>query len=194
MLNPHAAMVQPSQWVTRFAPLIPKGEVLDLACGGGRHVKMLAALGHTVLAVDRDDGALARAAGERITTLRIDLEREGDRPASWPLVPGRFAGVVVTNYLHRPLFDEIMSSLMPGGVLIYETFADGNQQFGKPSNPDFLLRTGELFHAALAAKPDPLRVVAYEDGYVNQPSPAMVQRICAVRPSEGRDPGMLRLN
>ncbi|WP_334190606.1 class I SAM-dependent methyltransferase [Noviherbaspirillum sp.] len=194
MAHSHAAIGRPSQWVSRFAPLIPQGEVLDLACGAGRHAKLLAALGHAVLAVDRDEEALGRAAGEGITTLRIDLERDGDRPASWPFIPGRFAGVVVTNYLHRPLFVEIMSSLMPGGALIYETFAEGNQQFGKPSNPDFLLRTGELLHAAQAARPHPLRVVAYEDGYISQPAPAMVQRICAVKPSDGREPGMLRLN
>ncbi|HEV2612767.1 MAG TPA: class I SAM-dependent methyltransferase [Noviherbaspirillum sp.] len=194
MAHSHAAIGQPSQWVSRFASLMPEGEVLDLACGTGRHTKMLAALGHPVLAVDRDGAALASAAGPGIQTLRIDLEQDGERPISWPFAPGRYAGIVVTNYLHRPLLDEIMSSLMPGGVVIYETFAEGNQRFGKPSNPDFLLRPGELLHAVQNAQPHSLEVVAYEHGYISQPAPAMVQRICAVMPSDDRDLTLLRLN
>ncbi len=194
MAHPHVAVAQPSQWVSRFASLVPKGEVLDLACGSGRHAKLLAALGHPVLAVDRDAEALAVAAGPGIQPLRIDLEQDGMRPASWPLVPGRFAGVVVTNYLHRPLIEDIMASLMPGGVLIYETFAEGNQRFGKPSNPNFLLRQGELLCAAQNARPYPLRVVAFEDGYVSRPAPAMVQRICAIMAPGDQQPDGLALN
>lgn len=194
MAHSHGAIGQPSQWVSRFASLVPAGEVLDLACGTGRHAKMLAALGHPVLAVDRDGAALASAAGQGIQTLQIDLEQDGERPTSWPFIPGRYAGVVVTNYLHRPLLNEIMSSLMPGGVVIYETFAEGNQRFGKPSNPNFLLRSGELLRAVQNAQPNPLRVVAFEEGYISQPAPAMVQRICAVMPSDDRDLTLLRLN
>ena len=163
-----------SSWVQRYAPLIPGGEVLDLACGSGRHARHLAALGHAVLAVDRDAAALAAAAGPDITVSEIDLEADG---AAWPFGPRRFAGIVVTNYLHRPLVDAMLASLAPGGMLIYETFADGNAQFGKPSNPAFLLQPGELLEWAARHG---LRVIAYEDGVLAPPKPAMVQRICAV--------------
>jgi SAM-dependent methyltransferase len=163
-----------SSWVARWAPLAPQGEALDLACGSGRHARLLASLGHAVTAVDRDAQALAAAAGEGIATLQYDLEAPG---AAWPFAPGRFAGIVVTNYLHRPLFGQIAAALAPDGVLIYETFARGNEIFGKPSNPDFLLNPGELLE--LAARGG-LRVVAYEDGVIEQPKPARVQRLCAV--------------
>lgn len=166
---------QASPWVQRFAPLIPGGEVLDLACGTGRHARHLAALDHAVLAVDRDPAALAAAAGDNITTSEIDLEQEG---AGWPFGPARFAGIVVTNYLHRPLLAELIGSLAPQGVLIYETFADGNAQFGKPSNPAFLLQAGELLELA---RSHGLRVIAFEEGVVAAPKTAMVQRICAVK-------------
>lgn len=164
-----------SPWVRRYAPLIPGGEVLDLACGKGRHARHLAALDHAVVAVDRDPQALAAAAGPDITTSEIDLEGEG---AAWPFGPDRFAGIVVTNYLHRPLLDAMLASLAPNGVLIYETFADGNALFGKPSNPAFLLHAGELL---TWAQNHELRVIAFEDGVVETPNPAMVQRICAVK-------------
>jgi len=166
---------QASPWVQRFAPLIPGGEVLDLACGSGRHARHLAALDHAVLAVDRDGAALEAAAGHNITTSEIDLEAEG---ACWPFGPERFSGIVVTNYLHRPLIADMIGSLAPHGVLIYETFADGNAQFGKPSNPAFLLQAGELLEVAQAQG---LRVIAFEDGVVAAPKSAMVQRICAVK-------------
>jgi SAM-dependent methyltransferase len=168
-------MDQPSRWVRRFAPLVPAGEVLDLACGSGRHARAFAALGHPVLALDRDPQALASAAGEGIATMQYDLEAEG---SPWPFEPGRFAGIVVTNYLHRPLMPSLMASLAPDGVLIYETFAIGNETFGKPSNPAFLLRRGELLeHAARSG----LSLIAFEDGFVEHPKPAMVQRLCASR-------------
>ncbi len=171
---------RPSRWVARFAPLIPVGEVLDLACGGGRHSRLLAGLGHAVLAVDRDPAALQASAGEGIRSLHVDLERDGaEREAGWPLQPSRYAGIVVTNYLHRPLLPALLASLAPGGVLIYETFAIGNGQFGKPSNPAFLLESGELLRAVAAAQD--MRVIAYEDGHVTEPSPAMVQRLCCRR-------------
>ena len=171
-MNVHALSL-PSPWVSRFAPLVPEGEVLDLACGSGRHARLFAGLGHPVLAVDRDPQALAGAAGPGIVTLQHDLEVDG---AAWPFEAGRFAGIVVTNYLHRPLLNQLMASLAPNGVLIYETFALGNELFGKPSNPAFLLRPGELLeHAASCG----LRVLAFEDGAVVQPKPARVQRLCA---------------
>jgi SAM-dependent methyltransferase len=169
-------MSQASHWVARFAPLIPGGDVLDLACGGGRHARHLAALGHPVTALDRDAQALALAAGPGITTIEADLEGEG---AAWPFEPGRFAGIVVTNYLYRPLMAALAASLRPDGVLIYETFAVGNEAFGKPSNPAFLVARGELLGFARQAG---LRVLAFEDGYVDAPKPAMLQRLCAAGP------------
>jgi SAM-dependent methyltransferase len=161
--------------VRRFAPLIPAGEALDLACGDGRHARHLAGLGHPVLALDRDAAALARAAGPGITTLQADLEAAD---AAWPFSPGRFAGIVVTNYLHRPLVADIVGSLAPHGVLLYETFSLGNEIFGKPSNPDFLLAPGELLDWAHRCG---LTVVAFEDGRLDTPKAAMVQRLCAVK-------------
>jgi SAM-dependent methyltransferase len=172
----HAPLDTTSAWVRRFAAAVPAGEVLDLACGSGRHARLFARLGHPVLAVDRDPQALASAAGPGIATLQVDLEEEGAR---WPFDTGRFAGIVVTNYLHRPLLADLMHSLAPGGVLIYETFALGNELFGKPSNPAFLLHPGELL--AVAARGG-LKVLAFEDGVLTEPKPARVQRLCAAGP------------
>ena len=174
-----------SDWVRRFAPLVGEGEVLDLACGGGRHTRHFAALGHPVLAVDRDAASLLEAGGPNITTLQFDLE---DGVLAWPFAAGRFAAIVVTNYLHRPLFGRLVRSLAPAGVLIYETFAIGNEAFGKPSNPDFLLQEGELL--ALAAFHG-LRMIAFEDGFTAVPKPAMVQRLCAVGPAFPRSKALL---
>jgi SAM-dependent methyltransferase len=170
----------PSDWVSRFAPLIPAGEALDLACGSGRHARLLAGLGHPVLALDRDPGALAKTAGVHITTLQADLEGEA-ADLAWPFAANRFAGIVVSNYLHRPLFPLLLASLAPLGVLIYETFALGNALYGKPTNPDFLLAPGELLDLMCTHQQFSLRVVAYEDGYVAVPKPAMVQRICVIK-------------
>ena len=175
-------MSQVSPWVARWAPVVPEGEVLDLACGMGRHARHFAARGHAVLAVDRDAESLAQAAGQGIVTLRFDLESEkmGAVPQDQtPFSPDRFAGIVVTNYLHRPLMAQLAASLRPDGVLIYETFAIGNEAFGKPSNPAFLLAPGELLAIARAVG---LRVLAFEDGYTDTPKPAMIQRLCACGP------------
>ncbi|MFP5392765.1 MAG: class I SAM-dependent methyltransferase [Gammaproteobacteria bacterium] len=163
-----------SSWVQRWAPLAPPGEVLDLACGSGRHARHFAALGHPVLAVDRDSVALDAAQGQGITVMQHDLE---DAALPWPFARGRFAAIVVTNYLHRPLMDELLASLRPDGLLIYETFAKGNEAYGKPSNPLFLLDEGELLHHAASAG---LRVLAYEAGVIAAPKQARVQRIAAV--------------
>jgi SAM-dependent methyltransferase len=168
--------LSPSPWVRRFARLALPGQALDLACGTGRHARLLAEQGLEVLAVDRDPQALAAAHGAGITTMQVDLEVEG---AAWPFEPGRFALIVVTNYLHRPLFPHLAASLRPDGILIYETFAQGNQVYGKPSNPHFLLAPGELL--ALAAQGG-LQVLAYEDGHIESPHPAQVQRLCAAGP------------
>lgn len=170
-----------SPWVHRFAGLIPpQSRVLDLACGGGRHARHLASLGHFVLAVDKDVTQMAATQTDNITTLCIDLElSDSSSHTDWPLLPDRFAGIVVTNYLHRPLMDDLLGSLSEGGVLIYETFAKDNGLFGKPSNPDFLLMPGELLRLA-SLRPN-FYVLAFEDGYVGAPKSAMVQRICLVR-------------
>lgn len=174
------ALLEPSRWVRRFATIIPQGQVLDLACGKGRHVPLLTGLGHEVLAADRDGEALASVAGPGVATLTWDFEAPRN---AWPFARERFAGVVITNYLHRPLWPHILASLMPGGVLIVETFAQGNAAFGKPSNPDFLLAPGELLTAMQQHAPSghAMRVVGYEDGYTTSPKPAMIQRICAVK-------------
>lgn len=164
----------PSPWLSRFAPLIVRGgSVLDLACGRGRHVRLLAGMGLAVEAVDRDAAALQGLAGlAGVAALQADLEG-----GPWPYAGRTFAGIVVTNYLHRPLFPLLIEALAPGGVLIYETFMQGHERFGRPSNPDFLLRSGEL----LEAFGGQLAVVAFEQGEVARPQPAMVQRLCAVR-------------
>lgn len=181
-MNPLPAADQPSPWVARFAGLIPGGEVLDLACGRGRHARLLAALGHPVLALDRDAAALAAIDGGGIRTRQLDLEQGAAGGSDWPLQAARFAGIVVANYLHRPLRTALLASLAPGGILIYETFARGNERYGKPSNPDFLLAPDELLQWAGAAQPQPLQVVAFEQGRIAHPKPAVVQRICAMRP------------
>jgi SAM-dependent methyltransferase len=185
-MNAHLTQDQPSAWVARFAGLIPAGRVIDLACGGGRHARLMAGLGHPVLAVDRDTAALAVASGPGIDTLAFDLEHPSAAShPDWPLLPGGFAGIVVSNYLHRPLMLALLDSLAPGGILIYETFAAGNGQFGKPSNPDFLLKPGELLEWARLRSET--HVIAYEDGYQRRPRPAMVQRICLRKPDSASD-------
>ncbi len=166
----------PSAWVARWIGAIaPGAEVLDLACGRGRHARLAAARGHRVVALDRDAQALATLAGvPGIDVLQADIEA-----APWPLGAGRFGGIIVTNYLHRPLFAPLVASLAPGGVLIYETFARGNERFGSPRNPAFLLEPGEL----LAVSGLGLCVLGFEQGLVSQPKSAQVQRLCAVRES-----------
>ena len=185
----HSPVDTPSAWVQRFATRIASGRVLDLACGSGRHARLLAAAGYPVLAVDRNADALAALDGTGIDTACIDLE-SGDGAAGL-LLPGSFAGIVVTNYLHRPLLPLLFASLIDGGVLIYETFAHGNAAFGKPSSPAFLLQPGELLAAALAAQ---VHVLAFEDGYTALPTPAMRQRLCAIKLRDEISAEVLRLS
>jgi len=170
----------PSAWVCRFAPMIVAGgRVLDLACGSGRHSRLLAGLGYRVVALDRDAAALARL-GEALDGDRaalVDAMLADVEGGPWPFGEAAFDGVVVTNYLHRPLFPALCASLRPGGVLIYETFAMGNERHGRPTRPDFLLARDELLERVAPA----LAVVAFEQGHVESPAPAVVQRICAVR-------------
>ena len=165
-----------STWVLRWAGAIRAGaSVLDLACGGGRHARFFAARGHVVEAVDRDAAALATlSAVPGVTTRCVDLE-----DGVWPYAGRSFDAIVVTNYLHRPLLPLLAATLAPGAVLIYETFRAGNESYGKPSNPAFLLQPGELLTFAQAVG---LQIIAFEDGFRAQPSPAMIQHICAARP------------
>jgi SAM-dependent methyltransferase len=174
MAGAHEHIELPSAWVTRWAHrLPPQGSVLDVACGYGRHARWFAARGYAVDAVDRNAEALATLAGvTNVTTLCADIEA-----GAWPCAAGAYACVVVTNYLHRPLFAHLLDALAPGGVLLYETFAMGNERFGRPSNPDFLLQPGELLKIVRGQ----LAVIAYEDLEVQTPRPARVQRICACR-------------
>jgi SAM-dependent methyltransferase len=160
--------------VLRFAHLVPAGaRVLDVACGGGRHALLFAARGCTVDAVDRDASCSEAFAGnERVRFLAADLEG-----GPWPYAGRKFDAVVVTNYLHRPLLPSLLDALDERGVLIYETFAAGNEAFGRPANPAFLLAPRELLDVFGAR----LHVLAYEDGVVARPRPARVQRLCAVR-------------
>ncbi len=174
---PHPTDLPPSPWISRHAALVlPGAEVLDLACGRGRHARAFAARGHPVVAVDRDDAALATLSGQpRIELLCADLEG-----GPWPLAGRRFGAIVVVNYLHRPTFDLLLAALADDGVLLYETFAAGNERYGRPANPAFLLAEGELLDRCAGR----LRVVAFEQGRVDDTGRSSVtQRIAAVAPS-----------
>ncbi len=161
-------------WVVKYAPRIEKnGHVLDLACGAGRHSLYLAARGFSVEALDINLAALRLLALPQNISLReADVEN-----GAWPYGAQAFDAIVVTNYLHRPLFVNLIAALKTGGVLIYETFALGNEKFGKPSNPNFLLQPGELLDIVRGQ----MQVIAYEDDFVDAPKPAMIQRICAIK-------------
>ena len=164
----------PSPWVSRWSHLVPEaGRVLDVACGAGRHLRWFAGRGHAVTGVDRDPAAIAATAGLG-RVIQADIEN-----GPWPFAGERFGAVVVTNYLWRALLPLIVDSVADGGVLIYETFATGNESVGKPSRPDFLLQPGELLQACAG-----LHVVAYEDGFCDHPE-RFVQRIAAVRKRPG---------
>jgi SAM-dependent methyltransferase len=163
-----------SAWVKRWSHLVAAGApVLDVACGFGRHMRWFADHGHPVAGVDSCADAIdsLKPVGEAV---RADIEN-----GPWPFTGRSFGGVVVTNYLWRPLLPTILEAVAPGGALIYETFASGNESVGKPSRPDFLLQPGELLRACQA-----LRIIAYEDGFLDAPA-RFVQRIAAVRPSAG---------
>jgi SAM-dependent methyltransferase len=166
----HAALAAPSAWIVRWSHLVaPAATVLDVACGSGRHMRWFQQRGHAATGVDRSAEALAAAAAWG-QVVPADIEA-----GLWPFADQRFGAVVVTNYLWRPRLPDIVAAVAPGGVLLYETFAAGNETVGKPSRPDFLLQPGELLAACAG-----LRVVAYEDGFLDAP-PRFVQRIAAVR-------------
>lgn len=162
-------MSAPSDWVRRWARLVrPGGSVLDVACGSGRHVRWLAEAGLRVTGVDRDAAALAPLAGIAETVV-ADIEN-----GPWPLPGRQFDAVLVTNYLWRPLWPVLRGAVAEGGLYLHETFADGHATIGRPSRPDFLLREGELLQVVQG-----WRVVAYEDGFLDDP-PRLVQRIAAL--------------
>lgn len=180
-MGPHAAdrpppsLPSPSPWILRFAPLVAAGcgAVLDLACGSGRHGRVFLAGGHNTLFLDRDLSGVIDLQGEAgAELLQADIEN-----ARWPLDGRRFAAIVVTNYLWRPLFPRIIAALQPGGLLLYETFMRGNERFGKPASPDFLLTENELFDRCR----DAFDILAFEQGEDSAPKPAMRQRICAIK-------------
>ncbi len=174
----------PSAWVQRWSHLAPAGgSVLDVACGHGRHMRWFAGRGHAVTGVDRSPEAIAAVSGLGRAVL-ADIEN-----GPWPFEGQRFDAVVVTNYLWRPLLPTLINSVADGGVLIYETFASGNETVGKPSRPDFLLQPGELLQASAS-----LQVVGYENGFLDNPE-RFVQRIVAVRkpPAGGALPQRHRL-
>ena len=162
----------PSPWIERWHHLLPPGsQVLDLACGHGRHMHFLQQQGHTVLGIDRDAEAL-QTASTYGQVLQADVENQ-----PWPLTQ-QFDAVVVTNYLWRPLWPSLLASLKPGGVLLYETFGEGNETVGRPTRPEFLLRRGELLQ--LCAN---MHVVAFEQGFASQPD-RYIQRIVAIASQE----------
>lgn len=172
----HLRVTKPSPWIARFAPLVGnEGSVLDLACGNGRHGRLFLEHGCSVTFVDRHVDAVDDVRGtERATILEIDLE--DGKP--FPFADQSFDGIVVSNYLYRPHFPGLLSALADDGVLIYETFARGNETFSKPRNPDHLLCAGEL----LTAFGTDLQVVAYAHGISrNGPIPGVIQRLCAVK-------------
>ena len=163
-----------SAWVQRWSHLVPAGaRVLDVACGSGRHVRWFASRGAIVTGIDRDTAATQPLAAIA-EIIHADIES-----GPWPIAGRRFDAVVVTNYLWHARLTDVVESVAPGGMLIYETFAAGNESVGRPANPDFLLRPGELLQVAQG-----LRVIAFEDGFESA-SPRFVQRIVAVREASG---------
>lgn len=164
---------EPAPWVVRFASrLAPGARVLDVACGHGRNARYLASLGCRVTAVDVD----AECGGSLAAVEGVEFHHHDLEAAPWPFAEREFDAVVVVHYLYRPLLPRLSASLVAGGLLIYETFARGNEAFGRPRNPDFLLQPRELLEAFAD-----LRVLAFEDGFVAGPPPAMIQRLAAVR-------------
>ena len=171
-MNVHEGQT-PSVWVQRCSELLrPCSTILDLACGSGRHARYLAGKGHDVTALDKNPEVLSKIPSSiGIHPYEFDLET-----GSWPFSKRKFDVIVVTNYLHRPIMQNIIDALSPSGVLIYETFMFGNENYGRPSNPDFLLRPNELIDMVH----EKLQVLLFEAGMVSDPKPALIQRICAV--------------
>ena len=167
--------LKPSNWVEKYLEIIPKGgTVLDLACGSGRHTRLLLNTGRSVTALDRDVSKLEDLSNNNhLKIFKFDLE--GNVP--WPFNAESFDGIIVVNYLYRPLFPMIIDALAVNGVLIYQTFAIGNEKYGRPNNPDYLLKNNELLNEF----GEQLQVVKFDHGYIRRPSPAIMQSICCIK-------------
>ena len=187
-MDEHSFEMTASPWVRRFLPLIPKnqGPVLDLACGNGRHSRLLLDAGYDVWSLDKDAALLAPLESLGARCFQFDLEAKNHETndagkVHWPFDANTFAAIIVTNYLYRPLLSTLTSSLKERGILIYETFAVGNEVFGRPKNPDFLLAPGELIQQFLSQSNADVRknhCISYEHGEISDPKRAVVQRIC----------------
>ena len=174
--NSHEKRTNPSPWIERFVCQITgNGTVLDLACGGGRHGRMFLSHGHRVTFLDCNITAII----DLSTSVKAELiEADLEADSGWPLIGRTFDAVIVTNYLWRPILPHIVNTVAPGGLLLYETFASGNEAFGRPRNPDFLLKAGELLEAMRGQ----LEVLRYEHLYQEAPGPSVIQHIAAFRP------------
>ena len=181
---PIHAQFEAAEWLQRWAHLLPAGApVLDIACGRGRHLRWLAGRGHPVTGIDRDAAALAASQGLADAGL-AELILADIENSPWPCPGRQWPVLLVTHYLWRPLWPQILATLAPGGLLIYETFAAGNETVGKPSRPDFLLQPGELITRCAG-----LRIIAFEDGFLDDPA-RFVQRVVARRPGAADTPAM----
>lgn len=160
-----------SPWIEKYANLIPnRNPVLDLACGSGRHSFFLAAMGHDVVAIDINTEAIGKhSIPHNLHIKEWDLEGR-----TWPFPKEKFSGIVVVNYLWRPLFPQMLFSLEAGGIMIYETFAEGNEKYGRPKNPEYLLAADELKQACSQTD-----ILHYQHGFVETPDPAVKQYIVA---------------
>ena len=189
----HHKLQEPSHWVQRFSSLLPhRGHVLDLAAGGGRHGRFLLDCGHRVTFVDlHTEDLIDLSTLPDTTIIQADLENGSE----WPLQE-TYSGIIVINYLYRPILEKIIDALETGGILIYETFARGNEVFNRPRNPDHLLKSGEL----LELVSEKMQVIAYEHGNLDlSTKPCVVQRICASKnlrlsKREDREPPHFSLN
>ncbi|MCF8467075.1 MAG: class I SAM-dependent methyltransferase [Sneathiella sp.] len=166
-----------SPWIEKYSKLIPQnGPVLDVACGSGRHSLYLLGVGYDVIVVDIDTAEISKIQGyPNLSIVEADLEKD-----PWPFSKPAFSSVVVVNYLWRPLFPDLLDALLPGGILLYDTFAQGNERYGRPSNPDFLLAPGELYNLCQGK----LEILDFMHGYVEVPKPALRQSIAARKPRE----------
>ena len=171
----------PSPWISRNAPLAPPGgRVLDLACGAGRNGRLFLEAGHPTVFLDIDTSAvsdLSKTKNAQILQFGLENHPDSAAPYNWPFEKNEFSAVIVTNYLWRPLLPVLVDSVAPKGVFLYETCAEGQEAFGRPRNPEFLLKTGELLDVVR----NRLRIIAYGQEVRDAPNPAVIQHIAAIR-------------